>query len=310
MCDIWKAPEGKELAPEQYLGLPAGLRHVDVSGGEPFMRPDLLDVLAAIHQACPRARLVLSSNGLLLDRIRSSAPRLAALGKALAVRVSIDGIGETHDRLRGVPGAYDRARQALVTLAEAGVEDLGIGLTLMACNLGEMEQVYRLAETLGIEFSLSVATSSPGFFGEDKSLLRPQDSGEIERHLRSLIRDEARHRQPKHWFRAWFEAGLLHYLLHGERVLPCDAGVGFFYLAPDGEVHCCHVRPSRLGSLGSGTWDELWQAPEAEQARRAVRDCARCWMVCTARTEMRRRLPAIALQVAAIKLAAHLRASR
>jgi MoaA/NifB/PqqE/SkfB family radical SAM enzyme len=306
MCDIWKQSSTGEMQPEEYLRLPASLREINLTGGEPFLRRDLPEVVAAMRQACPRARVVISTNGLLVDRMGEMAPRLLRQAPALGVRVSIDGLEETHDHLRGVPGAFARALRSLEGLREAGAQDLGIGMTLLAENVAQVDQVYRLAESLGVEFSVTLASDSPIYFGDGKARLRPGDGDELAQQLRRLAWSEYRHGRPKHWFRAWFEEGLAGYARHGRRPLACDAGRGFFYLDPEGNAFCCHLLPHRLGSLREQDWASLWPAAEAERARRAVAGCQACWMVCSARSQMRRHLPRIGAQVLAAKLHAHL----
>jgi radical SAM protein with 4Fe4S-binding SPASM domain len=308
MCDIWKQRSVGEMQPLAYRNLPASLREINLSGGEPFLRQDLPEVIAAIRQACPQARLVISTNGLLVDRMLQMAPRLLELGSALAVRVSVDGLEETHDRLRGMPGGFARALRGLEGLKEAGVQDLGVGMTLLAENVAQVSQVYQLAERLGVEFSVTLASDSPIYFGEGKARLRPHAQGELLSQLRRLAWNEYRHRQPKRWFRAWFERELAQYALHGQRPLACDAGRGFFYLDPQGSVFCCHLLPHRLGSLREEGWASLWLSAEAQAARQEVAGCQACWMVCTARAQMRRNLPRIGVQALVGKIRAHLEA--
>jgi MoaA/NifB/PqqE/SkfB family radical SAM enzyme len=309
MCDIWKQSSTDEMLPEEYRKLPASLRDINLTGGEPFLRQDLLAVIAAIRQACPQARLVISSNGLLVDRIRQSAPHLSQMG-SLAVRISIDGIGETHNRVRGIPHGFDRALQGLQNLKDAGVKDLGIGMTILEENVTEVGKVYRLAEGLGVEFSITIASDSPIFFGKGKAQLRPQSQDKLIEQLQSLIASEYRQGHPKRWFRAWFEKELLRYTLQGKRSLPCDAGRGFFYLNPRGDVYCCHVMPYRMGSLREEDWEDLWQSSEAQRARQKTEGCENCWMVCTARTQMSKHLIHLCPQILGDKIKAHISGRR
>jgi MoaA/NifB/PqqE/SkfB family radical SAM enzyme len=307
MCDIWQQPSADEMQPAEYLRLPASLREINITGGEPFLRQDLPEVAAAIRQACPRARLVISTNGLLVERMQKMAPRLLRLGAPLAVRISIDGIKETHDRLRGVPGSFERALRGLEGLREAGVQDLGVGMTLLAENVAQLDQVYRLTEALGIEFTVTLASDSPIYFGSGKAALRPPNGDALlQFQLRRLAWNEYRHGQPKRWFRAWFEQRLAGYAQHPWRALPCDAGRGFFYLDPQGHAFCCHLLPHQLGNLRAEDWASLWHGAEAERARQEVAGCQSCWMVCTAGTQIRRNLPRIGLQILAAKIKAHL----
>ncbi|MFQ5904222.1 MAG: radical SAM protein [Candidatus Binatia bacterium] len=307
MCDIWKQHSTDEMLPVEYLKLPASLTDINITGGEPFLREDLPAVVGAIRQACPRARLVISSNGFLVERMRRLAPHLSEMGSSMAVRISIDGIGETHDRLRGIPHGFSRALAGLQVLREAGISDLGIAMTILEENVAEVGKVYQLAEELGVEFSLTLASDSSIYFGDGKSRLRPQDEDELAEQLRSLIMSEYRRRHPKRWFRAWFEKGLLQYALQGMRSLPCDAGQGFFYLDPYGTVYRCHMLPYRLGSLREEDWEALWRSPEARRARQGIEECQKCWMVCTARTQMTRNLLRIGPEILSNKIRAHLR---
>lgn len=308
MCDIWKQSSTGEMQPAEYLQLPASLREINITGGEPFLRQDLPEVAAAIRQACPRARLVISTNGLLVDRMQKMVPPLLRLGSAVAVRVSIDGLEETHDRLRGVPGGFARALRALEGLKEAGVQDLGVGMTLLAENVAQVNRVYDLAEALGIEFSVTLVSDSPIYFGDGKACLRPRDGDELMLQLHRVARKEYRRGQPKRWVRAWFEQRLAWFSLYGRRPLRCDAGRGFFYLDPQGNVFCCHLLPHRLGNLREEDWLSIWNSGEAQRARCTVAGCQSCWMVCTARTQMSKHLPRIGVQVLAGKIRAHLRA--
>ncbi len=310
MCDIWKQHSAGEMQPLEYQNLPPSLREVNITGGEPFLRQDLPEVIAALRQACPRARMVISTNGFLVDRVQQTAPLLRELGSTVGVRISIDGLEETHDRLRGVPGGFARALSALEILRASGVRDLGLGMTLLAENVTQVSEVYQLAEELKVEFSVTLASDSPIYFGEDKSCMRPLDGDELQRQLRRLAWSEYHHWQPKRWFRAWFERELAQFALRGLRPLACDAGRGFFYLDPQGRVFCCHLLPHRLGSLREDDWASLWHSAKAQIARQEVAGCQGCWMVCTARTQMRRNLPRIGVRILGGKIRAHLQTSQ
>lgn len=290
MCDIWKQVSTNEMRPEEYQKLPASLKEINVTGGEPFLRNDLPAVISAIKQACLRARIVISSNGIMPERIRRIAPALIDVDPSLAIRISLDGIGQVHDQVRGIPNSFSQAVQSLNFLKEAGVSDLGIGMTVLNDNVAQVTQVYELAEELGIEFSLTLASDSPIYFGNGKSLLRPQNLDELISQFEFVIRSEYRHFHPKRWFRAWFEKELLFYGLIGKRRLPCDAGRDFFYLDPQGDVFCCHMLPNPMGSLRAQEWEALWQAPQAQAALIETEGCESCWMVCTARSQIRKRL--------------------
>lgn len=306
MCDLWKAPLGPELAPEAYLRLPASLTDINISGGEPFLRRDLDQVVAAMKSACPRARLVVSSNGFALQAMENMLPRLLTVEPKLALRISLDGLGPRHEDIRGVKGAFEKAVAALEIAQRAGVVDLGIAVTVMECNLDQVLPLYAWARERRLDFSLTLATASEVFFGPDKDRLRPSDARELARVLGTVAAAEYRSTRPRRWLRGWFAATLRDFALGKGRALPCGAGRGFFYLSPAGEVYACHLLPSQMGDLRRLTFEELWRSPQAERVRAAVAGCEGCWMVCTAKAEMRRRWLRLAMSVLGGKFRAHI----
>lgn len=307
MCDVWKKKsEESEMTPEEYSGLPPSLKDINISGGEPFLRDDLPEVIEVVKKTCPEARILVSSNGLLTERIRKWAAELLKIDTEIGIRISIDGIGNTHDCIRGIPDCFDKGIEGIMILKEAGVKDLGISMTVLESNVNEIERVYNLAEDLGVEFSITMAHDSSVLFGDRKSLLRPKEAPLLSNFM-NLINREYRNINPKRWFRAWFEKALLRYTLSGERSLLCDAGKGFFYMDPFGKVYCCPVLPYDLGSLRMVSWNALWNSEEAHRIRGLLKGCNKCWMICTCRSEMRRNLLKVGTKVLSDKVKAHIK---
>jgi MoaA/NifB/PqqE/SkfB family radical SAM enzyme len=159
VCDIWKKESraDEEIAPSDYAWLPRSLRSVNVSGGEPFLRDDLVEIVSAIERACPRARVVISTNGLMPSRIEAMMAEMTHI----AVRVSIDGVGAKHDEIRGIEGAYDTALDTVRRLRGLGVRDLGLAATSSEKNPGELLRVKTLADELSVRFIASAAHKRP-----------------------------------------------------------------------------------------------------------------------------------------------------
>jgi len=306
MCDIWKRESGREVEPAFYQRLPSSLREVNITGGEPFLREDLPEIIEVIHNRCDSPRIVISSNGLLPKRIEESMSRIIKINDRIAVRISIDAVGNEHDELRGISGAFGKAMESLNILKRGGVRDLGIALTLMDSNVLEVNKVYHLADEMGVEFSLSVATSSPIYFGK-KDSLKPGNNGALGDGLNYLVRSELRHWSPKRFARAYFDYTLWEYLHTKRRPLRCDAGKGFFYLEPEGNLYGCDVLDFPLGNLRDYAFKELWFSERAEKFRRRANECNKCWMICTAKTAMRRNLHKPFFWLVKNKVRAHMR---
>jgi radical SAM protein with 4Fe4S-binding SPASM domain len=129
--------EGRALIEELACGVPA----LVFSGGDPLLRPDLLDLVRlAVDRGIHAA---LSTNGTLIDGM--AARRLGEAGIGY-VGVSLDGIGELHDRFRGLRGAYERALEGLRHCRDAGLR-VGLRFTLSRPTLPHLDRVLDLMET-------------------------------------------------------------------------------------------------------------------------------------------------------------------
>jgi MoaA/NifB/PqqE/SkfB family radical SAM enzyme len=297
-CDIWMIrPEG-EMQPEDYRRLPRSLRHLNVSGGEPFLRDDLPDIIRVMHEVTPSARVVFSTNGILPDRIVGGMREIRKIVPEAAVRISIDGIGEAHDETRGVPGNYDKCLETMEKLRGIGVKDLGVSATASQHNPGEVARVQELALELGVEFVVGVAHSSPTYFGDQvQSSANPESTA---RELTQIRDRELGSWSVKKWFRAYFTDGLIDQLEGRPRRMPCYAIETHFYLDPHGNVYPCNAREEQLGNLLEHTYEELVE--RNQELLEDVRRCHDCWMSCTVSPGLRQHPWKAALWVAAAKL--------
>lgn len=127
--------EGKSLLKDlSEFGSPVIL----FSGGEPLMRPDILELIATARQLGLRA--VLSTNGTLITG--ELAARLKALDLSY-VGVSLDGLRETHDRFRGLKGAFDLALEGIRNCKKVGIK-VGLRFTINRRNAEEIPGIFSL----------------------------------------------------------------------------------------------------------------------------------------------------------------------
>jgi len=124
---------------------PMGLSTVKLTGGEPLLHPDIMEIIDIAREN--RLRLNVETNGVLLSD--SIAKRIAS-GGTPGISVSLDGAtAETHEWVRGVEGCFDLAVQGIKNAVAAGLETQVI-MTVMRRNVGEIEDLVRLAEQLGV----------------------------------------------------------------------------------------------------------------------------------------------------------------
>jgi radical SAM protein with 4Fe4S-binding SPASM domain len=123
----------------------AGTKVIIFSGGEPLLRPDLLELVA--HARALGLVPQLSTNGVLLDA--AAAAKLRDAGVRY-VGISIDGRSELNDRYRGMCGAYERALAGISHARAAGMRT-GLRITISRLNHQELEPLLELAAERGID---------------------------------------------------------------------------------------------------------------------------------------------------------------
>lgn len=287
MCNIWKNPTDpkEEIKPEELEMLPK-FKFVNITGGEPFIREDLDEIVRVMFTKSPR--IVISTSGWFEDRVIDLARKFPNIG----IRISIEGLREKNDELRGRQGGFEKGVRILRTLREMGVKDIGFGITVSNHNSADMLDLYKLSKELDMEFA-TAAFHNSFYFHKYDNVITNKD--EVTANFKRLMEMQMREKYPKSWFRSYFNMGLINYVNGGERLLPCEAGTVNFFIDPWGEVYPCNgMEESKwkksMGNIRSGkSFEEIWNSPEAEEVRRMVRNCPKhCWMVGTASPVMKK----------------------
>jgi radical SAM family uncharacterized protein len=152
MCPFWRREDEELLSLTDEIRVMDSLARAGVSflgfeGGEPLLRPEIGAILREAHA---RFHTSLVTNGwLLAHRLPAIAPHLDLLF------VSLDGLGPTHDELRGIPRSFERAVQG-IRAARAEVPTV-ISHTVTRSNLDQAERMVELAEQLEVGLTVQVA---------------------------------------------------------------------------------------------------------------------------------------------------------
>jgi glycosyltransferase involved in cell wall biosynthesis/MoaA/NifB/PqqE/SkfB family radical SAM enzyme len=297
MCNIWDFPSDPkdEVGPADLEKLPGGFKFINLTGGEPFLRKDIAEVVETV---LPKTeRVVISTNGWFTDRITGLMERFP---EKVGVRVSLEGLPATNDKLRGLRDGFDHGLRTLLRLRAMGVCDIGFGITVSDKNALDMLDLYELSEAMGLEFATATMHNNYYFHKFDNSFA---DTDLISEQFRRLAVRLLKTRRPKNWFRAWFNYGLANYVRGGKRLLPCEVGSDLFFLDPFGEVRPCNGMEASMGNIRNASFEEIWNSPEADAVRARVRCCdAQCWMIGSVAPAMKKRLSVPATWIARNKL--------
>jgi len=275
MCNVWHNPtkSSEEITVADIEKIPSGLRFINITGGEPFIRRDIDEIIGVIRRKTKR--IVISTNGFFTERIVELCRKYPDLG----IRISIEGLQRNNDTIRGIPHGFDKGLRTLLILRRMGIKDIGFGMTVQDMNCKDLLPLYELSNALDYEFATATLHNSHYFHKLDN---RIEDKDMVCNEFSKLIEDLLKSNSVKKWFRAYFNFGLMNYIYGGKRLLPCEMGMESCFIDPDGDVLACNgmeVKVS-MGNIKDMTFDEIWNSEKAEEVRRLVRNCDRqCWMV-------------------------------
>ncbi|MHB8882707.1 MAG: radical SAM protein [Thermodesulfovibrionales bacterium] len=283
MCNIWQHPTKREeeIGVPVYEKLPF-MKTVNVTGGEPFVREDLPEIVGVLKNKTKR--LVISSNGYFTDRIVKLFERHRDIG----IRISLEGLPKANDELRGIKDGFDHGIRSLIELNRLGIRDIGFGITVSDRNAKDLLELYHFSKMLGFEFATAASHNAFYFHKTDNRFERPAEAiGEFQKLTEELLRSG----KVKDWFRAYFNYGLINYIKGNPRLLPCEMGHDSFFLDPHGEIYACNVLEESMGNLRERTFEEVWNSPEAHRVREKVTHCDKnCWMIGSVSQQMKKKL--------------------
>lgn len=292
VCSIWKKPKGRELSASEVHDLLAAapwIRWVNLTGGEPFLRDDLVEVVEAVARALPRlAVLDFPTTGQRTERILEGVARMTRLGiPRIYVTLSLEGPPEVHDRLRGRPGAFENLCRTWAGLRALPGQQAFLGMTLSDQNADQVDAALaavaeRVPGTTLDDLHVNVFTRSGHYYDNLGAPVAVPAS--VQGVLARLLRRRAASPHPAHQLEAAYLRLLPEHLRTGRSPVPCQSGSASVFVACDGSVYPCTVYDRRLGSVLEQPLGRILDGAEAASARDVIRAdaCPGCWSPCEA----------------------------
>lgn len=268
----------------------------NISGGEPFLRKDLPDI---IHLACIHLKpkiIHIPTNGIAseairdltlrsLDIIRKHNPKLP-----LTIKPSIDGIGDLHDQIRGVPGNFKLLRRTIQYLKEIEKEypnlHVELGTVISKFNMHCLSELEDYVHSLGVQsYRNEIAECRAEFFNLGEDITPDPDTYsrlilEFSRKIREDIATKRTLTKTTESLRLVYYDLAVRILKESRQVIPCFAGISNVHINYDGEVWPCCVLGylKSMGSLREYNFDfkELWRSERAKGVRKFIKgkNCA------------------------------------
>jgi MoaA/NifB/PqqE/SkfB family radical SAM enzyme len=304
-CNIWQVKPTKNLLTISEIKaifsdtLFDHIEDVIITGGEPSIRDDLDELVLAIHTVRPKATISLSTNGLIPERVLKAVNLAMTNNLDLVVGVSLDAVGEEHDRLRGVPGNFRKVDYLLHELVSIGRKYPGklrvtVGQTLYPESVDKVDELKAYVRKLGVNLMPQIYEEFTYYSNteETRSALKfpIHIEGAVGHHLSDQSSDTSRYKKdPMSILRSFPPSPQNEIMLKALRTNKpimratkvsrnfCSSMNTFFLLRANGDITPClrwsHIR---MGNIRDVSPSEVWRSQAVRSGRKLVRECSGC----------------------------------
>ncbi len=257
------------------------IRHIDLTGGEPFLRKDLKSFINRLFRLPAIDLITINTNGILSNKIVDDVEGILAELKAyqrFSMSISIDGIGSLHDTIRGVPGAFEKVEKTIAGLSEMRNRypqfTLRSNAVIQPSNVHALESIKTYWEKNNIAGAFGVIQTP--FYTHSRAQNTYNDIREFNNQDLALIKSAG----PK-------SRGMNDYLERGcIRPLHCFAGYAAMCIDPFGTIYPCNFLTGnedyQIGNIQGSGIDAVWTSPRARIVRKKIKKCpyTHCWNGC------------------------------
>ena len=309
-CNIWKRylrdPKNKdaEMTLDEIDGffkkLGGSLLWLSLTGGEPFLRDDLPEIISSASRHCAHLSLVsLNTNGLETDRILSSVEKILSANKKkkIIVVVSHDSSKELYDRIRGVRGAYMSAQRTIdsLVLLQERFGNLRVGREI---TIGDYNVNSDLSVSAARSKEIPYATIFSFVDDADYYQLENKDSvtndADYIPAIDKLIRANSIRTPEDIITRVFYKQARKYFLGRRDEMPPCYSSWASVFIDPYGNVKPC-LKMESLGNIREHDMDlrQVLESEEFKSVRRKIRkgSCPGCWTPCEAFQTIAQNLP-------------------
>jgi MoaA/NifB/PqqE/SkfB family radical SAM enzyme len=234
-CDYWKTPASArkdELASFADVARFFNPLMIIFVGGEPLLRRDLEDIVAAVDRAISVKYLTIVTHGGMLSPERARSLWNAGLNQ---FSISLDYLDERHDEERKIPGLTAKIFRTIPAMREQGIDSIRFNTVIKSTNLDQIMPIVRRAAELGIGVSFSAYTDFKN--GNTSYIPREDQARQIDEVVAELLAYK-KQRRGVVTSSDWYLAQLPRYF-RGEMRDLCHSGVRTIHVDPTGHVRRC-----------------------------------------------------------------------
>lgn len=264
----------------------------NISGGEPFLRKDLPEIVELACKCLKPKVIHTPTNAILTERIIENTEKIIRIVRnydrtvPFTVKPSIDGVGALHDEIRGIKGNFECLLKTIEGLKQLEKRydnfHLELGTVISNFNIDYLDEIEDFVHSLGVEsYRNEVAECRTEFFNLDDLITPPAEV--YQRLIKDFARKVEENISSKKSLAKTTEAlRVVYYDIAGRilkekrQVIPCYAGISNVHINYDGGVWPCCVLgyEKEMGNLREYDYNfqKLWHSDKAEIVRNYIRE--------------------------------------
>lgn len=299
MCNIWKKTHEDEMTLEQIEEFFKKSNHfswINLSGGEIFLRPDLLPAIKTIYTHCKKLYILnFPTNGLETGLITETTKKILSDFRIprFGISVSLDGPPDIHNSIRNLPGLWDKAVETFARLRVLRSRSFSVflGWTLQAANWDKFDETFsavkeKIRDIRHDEFHINIAhTSGHYYMNTDSAGIG--DPGKALNEFNRIV-GLRRHNifDPVAVIEKRYQDLCNSFIKNKKTPVPCQALSASFFMDPSGTVYPCSIFDKPLGNIRDFGYSLplLWNSGERRLLRQEISkgNCPHCWTPCEA----------------------------
>ncbi len=293
-CKIWEKKTKNELKIDEIKNIFKNINPswVNLTGGEPFIRNDLYDIAEIISKK--NAYLLnITTNGLLVKETITTLKKILELKiPKIILVVSLDGPKETHDKIRGVKGNWDKAICLFTKLKELSSNNKRfqtyLGYTISHYNIGlinkTLEEVNKKIKVNINDFHFNILHNS-FYYGNESIATTINMKNKIIEDVDCILQQKTGFGIINILEKKYLKL-IKKYFEIEKSPKSCKALISSCFIDPSGYVYPCTGFNLIIGNLKAYNYElkKIWQSEKANNARKLINEnvCGGCWSPCEA----------------------------
>ncbi len=283
MCNIWEQKQGKEISPAELEAilndeLYSEVKHIGITGGEPTLREDLPELYQAVINALPDIEgLSIITNCIqekqVIERIEKVAEVCKNAGVGFSMMVSLDGVGEIHEQVRGREGNFETAINVINHFKNK--IPLAVGCTISKINVWEVDEMLDYLIENNIYGRFRVAEFINRLYNDNKAEVVRNFTDDETYHLALFFQRLELNFERNPEFKRTYRS-IHNILTGGERLIGCPYQSKGVVLNSRGELAYCAPKSKVIGDSLSGSSLKIFNKNLDERRRIIDKNCDDC----------------------------------